>query len=341
MKNNYLITIIMPTYQAHRTIELSLKSIREQNIDQNEVEILIIDGGSTDMTLEIASQYDVRIIENKRKLPEIAKQIGLTEARGKYGIFIDSDESFTNSNSLKRRIECFEKYPQVKNIVSTGQVCDTRANGVTRYANFIGDPFSNFVYRYNGYNRIEDLTNQYHYKNIDNGILLDFRNSEFLPLFDALGNTFEIEMARRLYEEGGKDKNFAANIFSNMVQKTECAIAMRDDFICHRSGLNRDTYLNKLKWRVKNNLFQTEGVGFAQRSKKENGLKKRKLLFVPYCALIIPCLADSARFAIKNKDLYFINHFLYTEYTFLSIIWYVWLKIIKYPVKIDKGYGKS
>lgn len=336
----YLISVIMPTFNSEKTLEQSLRSIREQQIDQKQIEILILDGGSTDATLKIAERYEATVLENKRRLPEFAKQLGLQMAKGKYGIFIDSDETFTNTHSFADRVKCLEEHPQVKNLVSTGQICKIGELGVNRYANYIGDPFSNFVYRYNGYNRIEDISRQYECKDIVKGLLIDFDNSEYLPLFDALGNMFEIEAAREIYHKTGESKSFAANIFSNMVQETKCAIILKDDRICHQPGLSARVYLNKLKWRVKNNLFQTEGVGFAERSKKEKGLKKRKILFIPYCALIIPVIADSVRLAIKNKDIYFMNHIWYTEYTFVMIVWYVMLKIIHFPVKMDKTYGK-
>lgn len=340
-ENAYCISIIMPTFNSEETLEESLKSIREQEFDQTQIEILLVDGGSMDRTAEIAQKYQAIMIHNARKLPEFAKQQGLLAAKGKYGIFIDSDESFMNRNSLKNRINILEKYPFVKNIVSTGQVCKKGECGVVRYANFIGDPFSNFVYRYNGYNRIEDLTKQYRHRNIGNGILLNFKRCTVLPLFDALGNMFEIETARAIYYKGGENKSFAANIFSNMVQQTMCAVVMKEDFICHRAGLDRKTYLTKIKWRVKNNLFQTEGVGFTQRSKTESGLSRRRLFFIPYCSLIIPVVLDAIRLTIKNRDLYFLNHFWYTEYTFLIIVWYVMLKIFHYPVKMGKTYGKD
>ena len=338
---NYLISVIMPTYNSERTLEYSLRSIRQQRIDQSQVEILIIDGGSTDKTLEIAKEYDATVLYNERRLPEFAKHQGMMAAGGKYGIFIDSDESFTNMDSLSSRIALLTKYPSVKNLVSTGQICEKGANGATRYANFIGDPFSNFVYRYNGYNRIEDLTKQYRHKDIKKGILLDFENCGFLPLFDALGNMFELEAARKIYARNKEDKSFAANIFSNMVRETNRAIVMKNDFICHRAGLSKKVYLRKLKWRVKNNLFQTEGVGFAQRSRKESSLQRRKMLFIPYCALVFPVLADTIRLIVKNKDIYFWNHFWYSEYTFLTIMWYVLLKLIHYPVKMEKSYGEQ
>ncbi len=338
---DYLISIIMPTYNSEKTIEYSLRSIRQQDIDQTQIEILIIDGGSTDKTLEIVEKYNVTVLYNEHKLPEFAKQQGLLAAKGEYGLFIDSDEAFTNMNSLSCRIKLLKKYPSVKNLVSTGQICKKNENDVTRYANFIGDPFSNFVYRYNGYNRIEDLTKQYQFKDVGKGLLLDFSNSKFLPLFDALGNMFEIETARKIYSRYKEDQSFAANIFSNMVYETRQAIVMKNDFICHRAGLSKDAYLSKLKWRVKNNLFQTEGVGFAQRSRKETGLQKRKLLFIPYCVLIFPVFIDAVRLTLKNRDKCFLNHFWYTEYTFIVIVGYVMLKLLHYPVRMDETYGKQ
>ncbi len=95
-------------------MEESLKSIRRQEIDQAQIEILLVDGGSTDKTAEIARKYHAEMIHNERKLPEFAKQQGLLAAKGTYGIFIDSDESFLNMCSLKNRIEMMEKHPSVK-----------------------------------------------------------------------------------------------------------------------------------------------------------------------------------------------------------------------------------
>lgn len=339
--SNYMISIIMPTYNSEHTIEYSLRSIRRQSIKQTQVEILLVDGGSSDKTLEIAKKYNVKVLYNKQKLPEFAKQQGMLAATGRYGIFIDSDESFINMESLRKRIDIFQKYHNVCNIVSTGQTYQKNEIGVVRYANFIGDPFSNFVYRYNGYNRIEDLSRQYPHKDIGEGLLLDFRDSRFYPLFDALGNMFDLDVAKSMYAQSGNDRSFAANIFSNMVRKTKCAIVMKDDFICHRAGMTGKTYLDKLKWRVKNNLFQTEGVGFAQRSRNESGLQRRKILYIPYCMLIFPAVADAVRFSVKNKDFYFLTHFFYAEYTFIMILWYSFLKLIHYPVKMEKTYGKD
>lgn len=337
----YIISIVMPTFNSERTLEQSLLSIRNQNFPQEQVEILIIDGGSTDQTIEIATKYDAVVLENTRRLPEFAKQIGLLQARGEYIIFIDSDESFEDMNSFTRRIQLFRAHPEIKNLVSTGQKCAQDENGVSRYANYIGDPFSNFVYRFNGYDRTKDLTRQYHFRKEEGYYLFDFTDSAYLPLFDALGNMFEVKTAKKIYIGQGENTSFAANIFSNMARETNRAAMLENDYIYHQPGLSVANYLQKLKWRVKNNLFQTDGVGFAERNKRETGLSKRKFMFIPYCALIVPVLVDAACMVKRNRDSYFWHHILYTEYTFITIAWYVFLKMIGYQVKMDRSYGKG
>lgn len=340
-QKEYIVSIIMPTYNSERTLERSLCSIRNQSLEQDAVEILILDGGSTDRTKEIAEKYGAIFLENKKRLPEFAKQIGLLEAKGKYGIFIDSDESFKNSDSLRRRIAFLEQHPDIKNLVSSGQVCVEGEKGINRYANYIGDPFSNYVYRYDGYNRISDMTRMYTYKKEGEAFLFTFAENEALPLFDALGNMFEIEAARRIYYETEEDKSFAANIFSNMVGKTGCAAMLENDYICHDPGLTVPVYLRKLRWRVKNNLFQKEGVGFRERSKGVQKLKKRQMKYVLYCLLVIPVLADSVRMAVTKRDSWFILHMFFAEYVFVVIAWYMFLKIIKFPVKMEAAYGRT
>ncbi len=341
MSDKIEISIIMPTFNAERTLEKSLTSIVNQTLPRECIEILVIDGGSTDQTVKIAERFGAKILKNEKRLPEIAKQIGVLEAAGRYGVFIDSDEIFADMNSLERRIQFLAKHSEVKNIVSTGMRCKENETGIVRYANFIGDPFSNFVYRFNGYDRSIDLRKQYSYIEEDEGYIFRFDGAKHLPLFDALGNMFEIEYARKVYHEMQDNQSFAANIFSNMVATTNQAAMLKDDFVVHDAGLTRKTYLSKLKWRVKNNLFQKEGVGFAAREKKGNDLSKRKLLFVPYCILIVPVLVDAIRLSIKNRDVYFMSHFLYTEYVFVTICVYVLLKIFKVKIKEEKTYGKK
>lgn len=81
---------------------------------------------------------------------------------------------FSNLNSIRRRIKIFEENKEIKNITSTGMICRNGAPAILRYANYIADPFSNFIYRFNGYNRIKDLCKQYSYEKIDDYYIFDY-----------------------------------------------------------------------------------------------------------------------------------------------------------------------
>jgi glycosyltransferase involved in cell wall biosynthesis len=76
-----------------------LESVRQCGMD--DFEVLLIDDGSTDHTFEVARGYaekDPRIIvfQQKNQGPSVARNFGLKRATGKYVLFLDSDDFFTN-----------------------------------------------------------------------------------------------------------------------------------------------------------------------------------------------------------------------------------------------------
>ena len=73
MNSKFYFSIIMATYNSEKTIDKALASIRKQNFTQEEIELLVVDGGSTDSTREIARKYKATILDNPYKLPEPAK----------------------------------------------------------------------------------------------------------------------------------------------------------------------------------------------------------------------------------------------------------------------------
>lgn len=151
---------------------------------------------------------------------------------------------------------------------------------------------------------------------------------------------FNTKAARRIYKKQGESPNFVANVFNNMVSETNCCAMLLDDYVMHKPGMNEDKYCEKLVWRVKNNLFASEGVGFSARTKTCGYLKFRQLLFIPYSVLVVPVMVDAIKMAIKNKDIYFLKHIYWNEYVFVTIVKYVLCKIFHIPVEMKKEYGK-
>ena len=85
------VSIVIPTRNEEKNIETCLRSILNLDFPQERYEILVIDGKSTDRTVEIASKYPVRIIENPKYKIGPAHNIGFKEAKGDIIAFTDAD----------------------------------------------------------------------------------------------------------------------------------------------------------------------------------------------------------------------------------------------------------
>lgn len=89
-----LVTVIMPIRNESQYIHSSLKSVLAQDYPQECLEILVVDGLSTDGTRELVANYiayfpNVRLIDNPQKIVSTALNLGIREARGDILIRVD------------------------------------------------------------------------------------------------------------------------------------------------------------------------------------------------------------------------------------------------------------
>ncbi len=82
------ISVIIPTLNEEKYIGKTIDSIKTQEMD---CEIIVVDGGSTDNTIKICEEKEVKIIELKKRGIGLARNVGAQIARGEYLIFIDAD----------------------------------------------------------------------------------------------------------------------------------------------------------------------------------------------------------------------------------------------------------
>lgn len=90
---NHSVTVIIPVYNAEKWVSEAINSAIYQDI--KDIEIIVIDDGSTDQSDQIISSYnDDRIIYIKQKNsgPSSARNAGLSISRGKYIKFLDADD---------------------------------------------------------------------------------------------------------------------------------------------------------------------------------------------------------------------------------------------------------
>ena len=133
MKKNDLISVIVPVYNVEKYLEKSINSIINQTY--NNLEIILIDDGSTDSSGKICDRYEkldkrIKVIHQKNGGLSKARNIGIDNAKGKYIGFIDSDDFIkedmyeilyktikdTNSDmAMCRVLDCFGKIPDIDN----------------------------------------------------------------------------------------------------------------------------------------------------------------------------------------------------------------------------------
>ncbi len=93
MKNAYepTVSVIVPALNAEKTIGELLDSLMRVDYNRDKLEIIVVDGGSTDRTQEIVQSYPVRLIVEKRKGLNVARNTGVRNSSGEIVLFTDSD----------------------------------------------------------------------------------------------------------------------------------------------------------------------------------------------------------------------------------------------------------
>lgn len=97
------VSVIVPVYNAEMYLTQCLDSLVNQTIDSKE--IIIVNDGSTDNSLEIALKYEreydfVKVINKKNGGGSSAQNVGIKNAGGEYILYVDSDD-FIDLDSLE------------------------------------------------------------------------------------------------------------------------------------------------------------------------------------------------------------------------------------------------
>ncbi len=108
--NKPLVSVIIPAFNAEKYIAETVKSVLSQTYPN--IEVLIIDDGSTDNTFEVAQLYrakNIKVFSQVNKGASAARNNGLKSAGGKYIQFLDADD-FLSEDKIELQVELLEQY---------------------------------------------------------------------------------------------------------------------------------------------------------------------------------------------------------------------------------------
>lgn len=109
-----MISVIIPMFNAENTIIKALDSVRNQDYDLKQFEIIIINDGSTDQSKVLAENYrdahtelNIKVITQENGGVSKARNTGLKVAAGDYIAFLDSDDEWLPQKT-KRQMKFLE-----------------------------------------------------------------------------------------------------------------------------------------------------------------------------------------------------------------------------------------
>ena len=110
-KADILVSIIIPAYNAALFLRFTLESVISQSYDN--LEILVIDDGSTDNTVEIASSYAIKddritILKQENKGVAAARNRGIECSKGLFIAFVDADDIW-HPTAVVKMLNCFKR----------------------------------------------------------------------------------------------------------------------------------------------------------------------------------------------------------------------------------------
>lgn len=134
-----LVSVVTPSFNMARYLPETLESILTQ--DYPNIEIIVIDGGSTDETPQILARYSARIrsFTGKDKGPSDAAHRGFLQARGEIFVWLNADDTFL-PGAVRTAVAHLNAHPEVDVVYGEGWWIDENGRTISRYPTLPWNP---------------------------------------------------------------------------------------------------------------------------------------------------------------------------------------------------------
>ncbi len=184
MKNE-LISIIVPMYNSQNTIQKCVDSILNQTY--TDIEVILVNDGSIDRTLEICKNYKekdsrIKIISQSNMGLISARIAGINSSAADYVGFVDSDD-WIEPTMFEELFECMAKYE-----------CDVVSSGI--YRDYVEDNYTQEVY---------DDFPEGEYRDLESSIyktmLWDDKKKDFGVHCELVNKLFKKKLIKKIYDK--------------------------------------------------------------------------------------------------------------------------------------------
>jgi glycosyltransferase involved in cell wall biosynthesis len=296
------VTFVACTFNSQTTLKECLDSVKHLDYPKHLIDVVIIDGGSTDETLNIAKTYTfvkVHIVPGYG--PEAATAVGYQKAKGDLIVNFPSDNVIPAKNWLKRMVRPFEFEQDLVGVETLHYHYEKNDKPLNKYFALFGvnDPVAFYL---NKRDRATQFETSWHLssKAIDKGdYFLTTFTPENMPTLGANGFIIRKKFAKQISKD--PHRFFHIDSCLDLVKEGNNTFAFVKNSVWHKTG---EEFVNFMKKRKK---YATQ-LYFKQQATRRYHLynpktdKVKLLLFMIFSLTFIEPLIQSMRGYMKIRD---------------------------------------
>jgi len=315
------ISFSLPVYNEERRIRECLETIASQDYPQDKIEVLLVDGGSTDKTIESASKYKfVRILSNPKKLADFGAKISTREATGDLFVIFAADNGLVGKDWLKTVNQAFLADKEISTLwckmISSSD--DSRVNNY--YELIQNDPLSFCINK--NLRRYLKKASKVSFDG-KKGYIFEVEKGKPL-IWGANGLVYRTSWVRDIIlKEGFLGDN---DVFQDLIERGKKRVVYFKDLFVYHHHLGSLWQWVK-KWRrnyVSHFLEQrkTRNLGWVV----DKGFKVKVLLWAIYSIIPVFSLIHSSYLMIRDRNIYWLYH---PVASFFQVITYSYLTLAR------------
>jgi len=318
-----MLSIILPTYNAETDLKRFFQSFNRQQYPAFSIELLVIDGGSTDRTVTVAKENHARVIYNPEKLTEPGVALGFKHAKAPLVMVLAADNLFKESNALIRMIQVFDD----KRITAAFPKHDTGPgdNLYSRYFNTFTDPYTHFVYglaaNTRTFRKIYKII-----KHTDVYDVYDYHSNPVRPII-ALAQGFTIR--KSCMPPRNEISDDVLTIYK-LIEEGKLLAYVFGVTLWHYTIRDTKQFIVKQRRAVENALVRADSGITKRVDFMTPGQRIRMFLYVPYSLVIVPALVQSIIGFIRTGEIMWLTHWYFC---FVSA---VCISITALPILVKK-----
>ncbi len=138
-----LVSIIITCYNYGKFLDEAIESALNQ--DYSPIEIIVVNDGSDDNTVEVANKYPVRLVDQTNQGVAKARQNGFQQSQGKYCLFLDADDKL-HSTYVSKTTAILEQEPDIGFVYTHAQLFgDQHGVMISREFNIFALMIGNYI----------------------------------------------------------------------------------------------------------------------------------------------------------------------------------------------------